>query len=183
MKSMSDWRNNETKEQPATTEPQGDRSPVGRLSMQGHLGTDDARDLKIPDRQFTDAAGRDLTMRTYSSGDSHMVRVFDDAKTPVPPERASFGDAGRANLRLERDANGQVERARLQDIDTTPAYREAGVGGQMLGQCETIAKSNGAREIYGSFDHESSKETETRGWYADHGYSFRDGGRELYKPL
>jgi GNAT superfamily N-acetyltransferase len=148
-------------------------------------GSDAAAESResLPDCSYTDAQGRDLTMRTYHSGDSYMVRVFDKAKTPQPPDTPSFGNAGRANLHLERDAEGRIDRTRLQDIDTTPSYRGAGTGGRMLEQCELIARQNGAREIYGTFSAETGKVDETRQFYGRRGFAFTDDGRQISKAL
>lgn len=143
----------------------------------------DWHETKETTQKFTDAQGHDLTMRTYPSSDSYYVRVYDDKKTPEPPEFASYGDASRANLHLERDASGNVKRARLQDIETLPPYRGAGTGSRVLKQCEDIARQNGASEIYGDFTSEEGKEKETRKWYAKRGYAFRQGGQEVYKKF
>ena len=178
---MSDWHaTKEAHEQDLAsggrTEGQSERL---KASVRGDVDVTDVPQETYPDQKYTDARGRDLTMRTYPSGDSYYVRVFDDSKTPEPPEHASYGDAGRANLHLERDTNGNVERAKLQDIETVPSYREAGTGGRMLSQCEDIARSNGAQEIYGTLDREDERQ-----WYVNRGYAFRgDGSRELYKEL
>lgn len=157
-------------------------SPRGISSMQGNADAKESRET-YPDRSYTDAEGRDLTMRTYPSGDSYYVRVFDKAKTPQPPEQPSFGDAGRANLHLERDTEGCVQRARLQDIDTAPEYRGAGTGGHMLEQCELIARQNGASEMYGDFAAEEGKEDETRQFYEKRGYELPQDSRKLHKDL
>lgn len=173
----------EARESTGTRESTSEKlSPQGVSSMHG---SGDGKEIResYPDRSYTDSEGRHLTMRTYPSGDSYYVRVFDKAKTPQPPAQPSFGDAGRANLHLERDSEGRVTRARLQDIDTTPEYRGAGTGSRMLEQCEFIAKQNGAAGVYGTFSAEEGKEHETRRFYAERGYRFSQGGGDLSKEL
>jgi GNAT superfamily N-acetyltransferase len=178
---MSDWsKNKEAQEIPRESPPEK-LSPRGVSSMRGSDAATESRE-SLPDRSYTDAQGRDLTMRTYHSGDSYMVRVFDKAKTPQPPDTPSFGDAGRANVHLERNPEGRVDRARLQDIDTTPSYRGAGTGGRMLEQCEDIARQNGAREIYGNFSAEDGKAAETGQFHERRGYRF-GGGQQISKAL
>lgn len=178
---MRDWRQpGGIKERGAASDaPDKELSDKGINAMQGSRDAPRASEQTFPDQQFTDAKGRDLTMRTYPSGDSYYVRTFDDEKTPEPPDRPSYGDAGRANLHMERDARGNVERARLQDIEVPESYQRAGIGGRMLNQCESISRQQNAKEIYGS----APDDERTREWYAKRGYGFRQGGREVYKAL
>jgi GNAT superfamily N-acetyltransferase len=178
---MSDWRETEeTRERDAPTEAINQKlSPAGIRSIKGTTDAQDAARESFADQSFRDAQGRDMTIRTYSSGDSYYVRTFDDQRTPEPPDRPSYGDAGRANLHMERDAKGDVERARLQDIEVPESYQEAGIGGRMLNQCESVSREQNAGEVYGSAPEEES----TREWYAKRGYDFREEGQEVYKEL
>ncbi len=168
---MSDWK--ESPDAPNVQDAPGTQadgneslSPRGIAAMQGSDAT-----------SYQDAQERDLTMRTYQSGDQYFVRVFDGARTPQTPDRPAFGDAGRANLLLERNDNGEVSRARLQDIETMPGYQNSGTGSRMLQECESIAQRNHASEIYGVAPDDSP----TRDWYARRGYQYRQDGREVYK--
>lgn len=147
----------------------------GLAAIQGHMDTQE----KSGDQNYKDASGRDLTMRTYPSGDNFYVRVYDREKTPQVPETAEYGDVGRANLHLEHDHEGNT-RARLQDIETLPGYQESGTGSVMLNECEGLAKQNNAGEIYGI----APDDEKTRQWYSKRGYQFRnENGTEVYKEL
>jgi len=141
-------------------------------------------DLEIfPDQHYSDTKGRTLTIRTYQGGnDSYYLRVFEDQNTPQVPDRPNFGDAGRANVKLERDENNNVNCVRLHDIETSPSYRCAGIGSWLLAQSEHIAKTHSAEEIYGL----APDDEKTHEWYARRGYGFRRGrseGQEVYKSL
>jgi|GEM_PF-1201917 GNAT superfamily N-acetyltransferase/predicted double-glycine peptidase len=137
----------------------------------------------FPDQHYGDAKGHTLTMRTYlGSSDSYYLRVFDDKNTPQTPDNPSFGDTGRANIKLERDEQNYVSRAHLQDIETAPPYRGAGNGSRLLAQSENIAQTHGAKEIYGL----APDDERTREWYTQRGYGIRrgpNGGQEVYKLL
>ena len=130
------------------------------------------------DRTFVDREGRNIALRTYDNGDQHFIRAYDTA-VKTPPERADTGQAGYANVLIEQGKDGQ--RARLQDIGTTPAYEGSGVGSQMLSQAETVGRQHGAREIYGL----APSETQTRQWYRKRGYNYRNVNRseEVFKLL
>ena len=179
---MSDWRKTqEAPEQDRPLETHDSKRPErGIRSAQGYEDVRDSSSETYADQKYVDAKGHHLTMRTHKpSDDQYHVRVYDDALRPEPPEHTTYGDAGRANLLLERDASGNVKRAKLQDIETIPSYRNAGTGSRMLAQCEDIARRNGASEIHGFLDREDERQ-----WFQDHGYKFRESNkRELYRPV
>lgn len=132
-----------------------------------------------PDQHFQDGQARDIGIRSYQSGDRYYVRAFDKEKTQQLPDSVTTGDAGSANLKMERDETGKVNRARLEDIQTTPSYRNAGIGDRMLDNCEDIARNNKASEIYGL----APSDPETKNWYTHRGYDFRKDGLEVFKKL
>jgi len=136
------------------------------------------------DETFTDKDGRAITTRTWENGDQYMIRAYDQ-EVQSPPDSPNVGQAGYANLTLERDSNAVVERARLNDIQTSPEYRDSGIGGKMLGTAEHIAQQHNAEEIYGNLSYEAQDEGAVRGFYQNHGYDFRatDQGEEVFKPL
>ena len=179
-------------ERPAEQRESQGISAQGRSSMQGFSGGDSAlpatpKDTPaLPDDQFTDNKGRDITARTYPSGDSAYIRAFDRARTPEVPETATFSDVGKANLLLKRDEHGEVDRAFLQDIEiSNKEYRGSGIGSHVLESAENYSKSAKAKEIYGVFSPNAGEEEDLRKWYQGHGYSFRPGsnGEEVYKKL
>ena len=88
-------------------------------------------------------------------------------------------DAIGAEYKLVRDAAGRVDRMRLMMIETTPAYRQAGIGEAMLEQVEAISQAHGAREVYG----DAPETPLERQWYEHHNYQFRNGGKEVYKTF
>lgn len=104
---------------------------------------------------FTDKAGRPITLRSWESGSQSFIRAYDTNKVEVP-DTIGPGQAGYANATLEKSYGGQV-RVRLNDIVTSSEYRGCGVGGQMLGEVERFARQHGAREIYGSIDSENAR--------------------------
>lgn len=138
----------------------------------------ETRPERPDDRTFVDGEGRDMTVRTYENGDSFYIRAY-DTDVQQPPERADTGQARRANLLIQRDNRGA--RGRLQDIETVPAYRNSGIGSQMLAQAEDVSRQKGAYEIYGLAPGAAGE----REWYNHHGYQFRNGsqGEEVHKPL
>lgn len=163
-------------------------SDRGKSAMQGYADTGSPpTPEKIPDSQFTDNKGHDINIRTYPSGDSAYIRAYDRQRTPQTPETPQVSDVGQANLHLEKDENGKVQSARLQDIIiNNPEYRGTGVGSKMLESSEDYAKKAGAKEIYGSFTPQSGEEAELKQWYEKHGYQFRPGkfsGQDVYKTL
>lgn len=178
---MSDWREAGETDERRTPKKDVNRelSPTGIGAVRGRTDAPNVDEKTYPDQSFTDRNGRDLTMRTYPSGDRYYVRVFDDQKTPEPPERVSYGDAGKLNLHIERNIEGEVERVRQEDVDVPPSYREAGIGARLLSQCESISRQQNAKEIYGIAPHDDK----TRDWYAKRGYGFRKDGQEVYKEL
>lgn len=142
-------------------------------------------DAGLPqDETFTDKEERAITTRTWENGDQYMIRAYDQ-EVQAPPDSPNVGQAGYANLTLERDSNTVVERARLNDIQTAPEYRDSGIGGKMLGTAERIAQQHDAKEIYGNLSYEAQDEGAVRGFYQNHGYDFRatDQGEEVFKPL
>lgn len=157
------------------TEPSG---------LEAKLGQTDAPAANRFD--YADRQGRTHDVQTWKSGDATRVRAYDRG-AGQPPERLSIGQSGYANGTLERDPHtGQVDRMRINDIQTTEGYRNSGLGSQMLRQTEAEAHKAGAREIYGSLSYEPQNEQAVRGFYEKHGYSFRPGpggGEEVYKRL
>ncbi|MBN2003178.1 MAG: GNAT family N-acetyltransferase [Anaerolineae bacterium] len=144
-----------------------------------------ANDAGFPqDETFTDKEGRAITTRTWENGDQYMIRAYDQ-EVQSPPDSPNVGQAGYANLTLERDADDMVDRARLNDIQTSPEYRDSGIGGKMLGTAEQIAQQHDAREIYGNLSYEGDDEGAVRGFYQNHGYDFRATaqGEEVFKGL
>lgn len=119
---------------------------TGRLAMQGRSDTVSARDWPT-DRNFRDAKGREITVRTFEYGDHKQIRAYDDA-VRQPPERADTGQAGDADLLIQHDSHGT--RGRLMYIHTQREYEGAGIGSQMLSQAENLTRQNGGREIYGT---------------------------------
>ena len=146
-------------------------------SMQG-LGVQDQTTPR-PDRDFVDASGRNITLRTYDNGASQYIRAYDSA-VQTPPERPSTGQAGYANIYLE--AKDGQQRARLQDIGVPPDYQESGIGGELLKEAETLAKEKKCTEMYGL----APDDEKTRSWYEKRGYRVRPregGGTEVFKVI
>jgi GNAT superfamily N-acetyltransferase len=165
---------------------QGVPAPSGSdTSTQDAPAAQDAK--SVSDTTFTDHQGRNIDIRTYPSGDSAYIRAYDTQRKPELPATPQVSDVGQANLHLEKDVNGNVERARLQDINiSNPQYRGSGIGSKMLEDSEAYAKKSNAKEIYGVFSPDSGEEQQTRQWYARHGYGFRpgqSGGEEVFKSL
>lgn len=177
-----DTSENELPRQEAT-QPQP-LSDAGRRAMQG--GDTSSPEAPIPDDvSFSDNQARPITVRTFPSGDNFYVRAY-DLQEGVPPETVDPGQAGYANVHLERDVSGDVTRARLNDIQVPPDYRESGIGSAMLDQAETKAQQSGAKEMYGALSYELEDKQAVRGFYQARGYNFRPGGQggeEIYKSL
>ena len=151
---------------------------IGRQSMRGDFGRMNPETSAVT-TDFTDKQGRDMATRTFTNGDAHYIRAYDKGVTQ-PPESVDLGQAGRANVHIERD--GAATRARLQDIEVAPSYRESGTGSHLLREAEQVAQKNEAAEIYGL----APDEAETRAWYDRRGYQLRtgaQGGEEVFKPL
>jgi ribosomal protein S18 acetylase RimI-like enzyme len=178
---MPDYKNKNIEEMPMDTPQKEDKrlTPRGMDSVQGNKEKGDQLAHEQSNTRFVDSEGRDLTMSTFHSGDNYYIRVYDDSKTPRPPDHPTFGDAGRANLRLERNEQGDVDRAKIQEIETIPKYQGAGIGGQMLNECEEVAQNQKANEIYGI----APEAETTREWYKRRGYQYREGGKEVYKSF
>jgi GNAT superfamily N-acetyltransferase len=149
------------------------------LDRAGPAGADHFSDVR-----FTDKAGRPIAIRTWESGNQAYIRAYDTGKTQVPdhPTMVYDGQAGFANARLERSADGQA-RVRLQDVMTSPEYRHAGTADRMLHQAEQFGQKNGAAEIYGSIENDQARAF----WeaQADEGWAIRPGGYygEVYRVL
>jgi GNAT superfamily N-acetyltransferase len=128
-------------------------------------------DRPIPDSEIVDKAGRDITVRTWDSGDHAYIRAYDNGKGEVP-ENVNLGTAGKTNVTLEKQADGAT-RARLNDIEMYDQYRGAGISSEMLGKAEHYARANNATEIYGSIDSEEARsfwthmENKGEGWTID----------------
>lgn len=176
----------EHEELPQAEAPEPARlSPAGRRAMQGHDASSPSDRSAPDDLSFDDHHGRPITVRSFPSGDQFYVRAY-DRREGTPPERVDRGQAGRANVHLERNPSGDVARARLQDVEVEPDYRSSGIGSVMLDQAEQHAQQHGAREVYGSLSYEPEDEQAVRGFYRARGYDFRSGvqgGEEVYKPL
>lgn len=163
---------------------QGNRtlSEAGKRALQGQ----DTPQPRADDVNFHDASGSPITVRAFGEGDQKYIRAYDRNRVQ-PPERPDPGQAGYANLYLERDLHTQqVTRAKLQDIHTSPDYRGRGIGSTMLDTAEQLARQNGAREIYGSLDPGQSKDGSVHDFYTHRGYqtrSFSNGRAEVYKSL
>jgi len=125
---------------------------------------------------FHDANSRNLLLLAHVVGDECYIRVHDlDLRPVVRRDEPSVANGSYANIRLERDVNGSVTRARLQDIMVTSSHRLAGIGSQMLEEAERFARDQHAAEIYG----EAPSDISTHTWYARRGYGFRSiGGKE-----
>ena len=136
----------------------------------------------IPDTDITDKAGNPITVRTWESGNQAFVRAYDTNKVSVP-DRTDIGQAGYANATIEQNLDGQT-RIRLNDIVTTPEYRNGGISGTMLSKVEQYARKNNAYEIYGSIDSQDAQKylqhQADKGWVID--YSKGAYG-ELHKKL
>jgi GNAT superfamily N-acetyltransferase len=171
-----DWQEAAEKQDRPAEDRTLQSSETLRSSVQG---TGRERQPEQPDvRSFVDGKERNITVRTYENGDSFYIRAY-DTRVKQPPERADTGQAGRANLLIQRDNRGV--RGRLQDIETVPTYKNSGVGSQMLAQAEDISRQKGAYEIYGL----APSAAREREWYNHRGYQFRDGaqGEEVHRPL
>lgn len=169
----SDWSENKdgeaspVKKSPIINE-KGQRAIQGNSDVQGNP----------PDHSFFDRHGRDISMRTYKTGDTYMIRAYDGPETELP-EHPNPGQAGWANLRIEHDEK-QV-RGRLQDIKTADSYQESGIGSEMLAKAESISRQQEAVEIYGL----APSDEKERSWYERRGYRFRreSQGEEVFKKL
>lgn len=176
----SDYRNptDTPTEVPETDVGEVKFGDTGRRAMQESPDIPETKDWPT-DHHFRDRLGRDMTLRTYENGDSKYIRAY-ERNGQTLPETVNFGQAGRANLRIERGDNGT--RGHLQDIDTTPRYQGAGIGSHMLQQAEDLTVQHRGTEIYG----DAPSDATTRSWYEHRGYSFRDkegGGEDVYKQL
>ncbi len=137
------------------------------------------------DQTFMDKQGHPIQTRTWQSGDLVQVRAYDQT-VQQPKETPDLGQAGSANLALERDWRDGSTRARLNDIETPPDYRGSGIGSHLLGECEQVAGQRSAREIYGAFVPHGENPAAVREFYQKHGYSFRPGaagGEEVFKQF
>lgn len=139
-----------------------------RLQTEGmQTGTD----RPMPDSHLVDKAGRDITVRTWESDNHAYIRAYDGAKGEVP-ESVGRGTAGRADVHLERELNGET-RARLNYIEVDNPYRGAGISSEMLNNVEQYAHANNATEIYGSIENEEARsfwnhmERKGEGWTID----------------
>ncbi len=157
-------------------------SEAGQRAMQGR----DTYRPRPDDTNFTDAQGRPITIRTFGTEDHKYIHAY-DRNVRQPPEGGDPGQAGYANVHLERSLyTDEVTRAKLQDIHTTPAYRESGIGGTMLGVAEQQAQQAGAREIYGSLDPGQMEQGSLHDFYTNRGYKIQPssgGGVEIHKSL
>jgi len=134
---------------------------------------------KFDDRTFQREGGSDMLIRTYHNGDSDYLRAFDNTSTA--PEQPTLTPSY-LNLHHEREADGKVERTRLNDIFVPENQRGQGVGGNLLQAAEASAADHSAQEIYGA----APQDNPTRLWYEKRGYTFRPssmGGEEVYKAL
>ena len=181
---MSDLEENQdAPESSSLPESTGERLTSGGISsVQGGVAVRESHET-YPDISYADAEGRSLTLRTYPSGDDYMVRVFDRAKTKHLPDHPDIGNAGLANLHIERDLEGRPQRAKLRDIVTVPGYRGSGTGGRMLEQCETIARRNGVNEVHGQLDTKEDEADEVQRFYEKRGYQCSGNGKPLSKKL
>ena len=122
------------------------------------------------DTSFKDKVGHDISLRTWESGNHAYVRAYDTGKVQVP-NTIDTGQAGYANAMLEYPIDGQT-RVRLNDIGTSPDYRRAGIGNEMLSQVEQYGRDNNAKEIYGSIDSQGAqdfwKNQADKGWDIDY---------------
>lgn len=161
-------------------------SPAGQRNMQGDAETPALEPVKVADQSFVDNKGHDINIRAYPAGDLCMIRAYDQARTPNLPESATYSDVGMANVTLEKDPDGKVQKARLNDIEVpTEEYEKAGIGSQLLETAEGFSKNSGAKELYGNFSPKTGQEAFLKDWYEKRGYQFRDGalGQEVFKSF
>ncbi len=138
-----------------------ERSPMQGFSMNDSAPPIASTDiLTVPDDLFIDYKRHDTTLHTYPSGDSAYIRAYGHARTPELTEHATLSFVGKANLRLQRDDQGWVERAFLQDIEISNTdYRGIGISSHLLETGELYSKNAHAKEIYGVFPRILAKKT------------------------
>ena len=131
----------------------------------------------MPVRFYTDF---EKTLQDDSTKEPHQA-------ARIRMEDESGREVGRANVTLEVDKQFNTEtgrydkfvdsRMRLNDIQVPESEQHNGIGSQMLGRAEELARDGQAREIYGTLEQESSRQ-----FFVDHGYNFRgENHNELYK--
>jgi GNAT superfamily N-acetyltransferase len=136
----------------------------------------------VVDTHFTDKAGRPITIRCWEGNTFTFVQAFDTSTTPVP-DTTSTRAVSRASLMLEQPPNSDTPRVKLQDIETIPSYREAGIASQMLGQIEAYGQRQQAAEIYGVIENAEARafweHQAARGWHITPGGAYG----EVHKTL
>lgn len=119
-------------------------------------------------------------MRTFPTGDQYMIQVFNKQGLGSSQALPGRGNAGQANVLLERDAyTGIVDRVRLQDIDPVPSFSQSGIEDALLDRVEEIALQWGVREIYG----DTPSDPNILQQCLSRGYQLRDNGRSIFKTL
>lgn len=162
------------------TDAQQIKADLPEKSYQPHVEADaklqmketkNGTDRSIADSHLVDKAGRDITVRTWESGNHAYIRAYDGAKGTVP-DRVDYGTAGRANVTLENQLDGSMH-ARLNDVEVNEQYQGAGISSEMLNKAELYAQNNNASEIYGSIDSDDARsfwkhmEGKGEGWTVD----------------
>lgn len=128
---------------------------------------------RVPDRSFTDTAGRPITIQNSESGNIFYAEAKDTSKGPS--ERV-----GTITASLNRDDSANP-RLRITMVDVRPSYQGAGIGGELIQRAEDYAQRQGVREIYGVV-----AENEARSFWAsqsDHGWELVNNGTEVRKQL
>lgn len=177
----------------SVTDAQQIRAELPEKSYPPHADADAKLQMKetqtvtersIGDSHLVDKAGRDITVRTWESGNHAYIRAYDGAKGTVP-ENVDLGTAGRANVTLENQPDGSTQ-ARLNDIEVNDQYQGAGISSEMLSKVELYAQNNNASEIYGSIDSDGAQsfwkhmESKGEGWTIDPTKGYYG---EIHKPL
>jgi hypothetical protein len=149
----------------------------------------------LPDKTFTDAKNRHITIRAHNNADHHMIRAYDRSHTPEVPANASasnavsFCDLNEEKVLCTNQNTGELEKRtdRVKfNIDTPQdAYKKSGIGGRMIEAAEEVSRKTGAREMYGNFSPNPGKEKDLKAFYEKHGFSLREvnGGKEVYKTF
>lgn len=105
--------------------------------------------------KYTDKLGRPIAIRVWKSGNHVYLRAYDTGKVTVP-EIINQGQAGYANLTIERSNEGHI-RVRLNDIMTRPNYRKSGIGDHILNMEIEYARKNRGTEIYGTIENKDAQ--------------------------
>ena len=171
---MKDYsREDDVKENRPT---EADDVPQGWRDSQ--KGVSDGQDTPINNIEIDrlrDDKDRLIAIRSEQNGDSVHIRAYDEGKCEVP-DRLDYGQAGRCEMHLQRDSNGEVKSAHLSDIEVFPEYQKAGIASEMSDKAIEIARENGAKEINGVIENQDAqnfwKNMEKNGWKIDYSQGY-----------